>query len=511
MPGAASDRRLTWDPAYPAPYESIWSILLRVVVLNNLTWPELRSLIRQEHLKGYCGESVSPAIATAWIDFGRLAQLLGVDERRLSCGTWQGMGMRPLFQHRYGLRRCPECWECGFHCVLFDLIAISTCPWHRCPLTKACVMCTSTRTFELRSHPNPWVRSDRYCTGCQLRLPNREDYHSMPRIGPDVASMIADHCSELVKWWRDVGVNFPDRDLLLSDLFWVGDAEKAGPYRGWEHSAAATSVPNKALRWEFDLPLEPVRHSAIHVRWPAQDTDDERSIDREYRIRDDAGRCYRSLRKHLYKTYVRRHAKCHRELGQLTREQSLALDGDNVCIVSLAFLIWRMSIESVLVVQGLNVRRNTNFELRLMGPQHTYNLALGDRLRWSYFSFFGIWRRLMHLSTRSKIRVSFHSTRSDGNFHWKAEELLAGLAGTRDRITPLRFAILYPDMDGVSEVELDRCKERSKGGPGPTDEERMWTHAEWAWTNRELDLRNCAFEIRLPERRVPKGFWYISI
>lgn len=190
MRGDIGDRRLTWDPAYPTPFESIWSVLMKVVVLNNLTWPELTSLIKQRHLKGALQNNANPAAAATWIDFGRLAQLLGVDECRLTRGTWESMAMQPRYRNRYGLRRCPECWKTGYHCVLFDLIAIKSCPWHRCPLTEPCVMCASLRTFELRSHP--YLASDRYCSGCRLQVPNRAAYQSMNRAGPDSGAMITD-------------------------------------------------------------------------------------------------------------------------------------------------------------------------------------------------------------------------------------------------------------------------------------------------------------------------------
>jgi hypothetical protein len=180
--------------------------------------------------------------------------------------------------------------------------------------------------------------------------------------------------------------------------------------------------------------------------------------------------------------------------------------------VALAFLIWRMSIESLLLVEGLKVCRNTNFDLRLMGPRDTYELPFADRLRWTYYSFFGIWRQLLYWSTRSKIRVRFFSTHGEGNFLWKSEELEECPTTASDRAPPFRFGILYPDMRGVSEAAMINCNERNRSGDSPLDEERLWTDSVWAWTSREYDLRDCLFEIRFPKRRsMSNTFWHISV
>lgn len=255
-----------------------------------------------------------------------------------------------------------------------------------------------------------------------------------------------------------------------------------------------------------------MRHSQVQGRWPARDWFDERSLDRQYRIRDDAGRCYRSIRKHLYKTYVRRHVHCYRGLKKLTRDESLALDGDNTCTVCLAFLIWRMSVEGLLLVEGMNVRRNSSYDLRLMGPLRTYQLPLAETLRWTYFSFFGIWRELLYLSSRASIRVRLFSDHCEGHFHWRPEQLHESKATEVCRAPPLRFGLLFPDMSGVSDAALAKCKERIRKGAAASDEDRIWTNDVFSWTGRESDLRDCAFEIRFPQQTLrPRRFQYISI
>jgi hypothetical protein len=39
------------------------------------------------------------------------------------------------------LRHCPECVRYGYHCTLFQLPSIQSCPWHGLPLRDRCVQC----------------------------------------------------------------------------------------------------------------------------------------------------------------------------------------------------------------------------------------------------------------------------------------------------------------------------------------------------------------------------------
>lgn len=51
MGAVTASKRLTWDTAFPAPFESIWSIILKAIVFNNLTLNELTNLIKRKDLR----------------------------------------------------------------------------------------------------------------------------------------------------------------------------------------------------------------------------------------------------------------------------------------------------------------------------------------------------------------------------------------------------------------------------------------------------------------------------
>ena len=72
-----------------------------------------------------------------------------------------------------------------------------------------------------------------------------------------------------------------------------------------------------------------------------------------------------------------------------------SLRADRVCSVALAYLTWRMSNEGVSNIDGMKLHRNPGIFLRLMSPE-SWPIEIQNQchLRWSYYGFFGLWRRL---------------------------------------------------------------------------------------------------------------------
>jgi hypothetical protein len=315
--------------------------------------------------------------------------------------------------------------------------------------------------------------------------------------------MIIGYCVELIEWWNVVGQRFPDRDLLLSGLLWNGGSSRGqAPYVSWQLYQALAVTRDVELFWQFQIQPEPVRHTVV---WGVRGRYDEigaGGISRKYRICELGGKCYRSLRKHLYKTYVEPHRRCYEHLKGLSREETLALNGDAVCLVSWAFLIWRMSIEGVIQVDGLRLKRANNFPVRLMGPNHYDWLPLGERLRWCYFTFFSIWHQLVAAREASvNIRVEIFDDHCVGKFHGECTHSGQDTVARRTRES-VRFTLLYPDPDElVGDLEdLMTCRERFRLGDGMIDERRLESSSGWRWAQDVMSLQNCMFIARYPDR-----------
>lgn len=506
------NKRLTWDPIFPAPYESIWSVIVKVVVLNNLTLSELISLIERKDLPKRAALAIDCS-ATEWIDFDVFASLLGVDVRRLRQGTWSGLGISPRFKNRYSIKRCPECWKRGYHCVLFDIDALEMCPWHKCQLTHHCLGCAAPSTFAVRS--SMASVSQRSCSQCRLKLPNREQIIRMIRMGPMTPEMLAESCESIAAWWHAIGNYFPERDQLLSELFWIGQgAGQQASYRNYQLGKATQVAGELNSTWKLSVRPEPVRHSVLVAVWESRNDAERRDIDRKPRIRDLAGRYYRSLRRHLYNTYVRKHVRCYRQLKGLTRRESFGLNGDCVCQPSLAFLIWRMSIEGITQVEALHFHRKENFTLRMMGPRPFHQLPIDASIRWSYFAFFSIWQQLeAHRSVlNSKFRVVMSTNGCEGYLHWKRTDTTYVRTVNNRETVHARFAFLYPDMTSRVEPNWADCCVRHVQGKSMVDPDYTGPELDWEEQHDNFVFRNCLFQARFPDRaRTNNRFNYIDV
>jgi hypothetical protein len=346
-------------------------------------------------------------------------------------------------------------------------------------------------------------------------LPDREQLIGMNRVGLVDPAILEEACGSAVDWWRTIGQRFTDRDQLLPELLWIGDgAEKRANFRHFQLGQAIQVAGEIIPSWKLSVSPQPVRHSVLQATWTPSDPAEPRSIDRQPRIHDLAGRCYRSLRKHLYKTYVRSHAHCYRQLKGLRRHESLALNGDKLCRPALAFLIWRMSIEGVSQIEALRFHRKDNFSLRLMGPSRFYDLPLEASLRWCYFAFFGIWYQLeTHRSTlNSKFRVAMSSDRCEGYVHWKCTaERCAHDIDDMETVYG-RFAVLCPDLAARIDANRADCRKRRVRGESMLDRGCVVPDFEWSSVSEEFSVRNCLFQVRFPERvLINKLFTYINV
>lgn len=509
---AKADIRLTWDTIFPAPYESIWSVIVKVVVLNNLTLGELTKLIQRRDLPQQPVRAIDCS-ATEWIDYDLFASLLGVDAKRLRRGTWQGLGISPRAKSRYSLRRCPQCWERGYHCVLFDIDVLEACPWHRCQLTPHCLGCTAPSNFALRRSAG--LINQRFCFNCGLRFPDRDQIIRMIQVGPITPEVLEESCGSVIDWWHSIGNQFPDRDLLLSEIFWIGQGvEQLACYRSYQLGKATDLAGPLDASWKFSVNPKPVRHSVLVAAWPERNAWERHKTDRMPRIQDLVGKYYRSVRKHLYNTYVRKHVRCYRQLKEVSRYESFGLNGDCVCLPSLAFLIWRMSIEGVTRVEALHFHRRENFALRLMGPRAFYELPLEASIRWSYFGFFGIWNQLeAHRKVlNTKFRVAMSSSGCEGYLHWRCSDTTVAQNIDNGETNQARFAILYPDMASSVEPNWADCCSRHARRQSMLDPSYTDPEIEWDGPQDDFPFRNCLFQVRFPDReRTNNRFDYIHV
>jgi hypothetical protein len=150
-----------------------------------------------------------------------------------------------------------------------------------------------------------------------------------------------------------------------------------------------------------------------------------------------------------------------------------------------------------------------------MSPYGYYGLPPEARLRWSYFSFFSIWRQLENFqaSMNVKFRFVISGIPWEGGFPWVRAEDARGRTPEGKDIISARFALLFPDISGLLDKAALDCRARNARRASMLD--TSYVDIE-SIDNRELlqdeATRRCLFQARLPQRRVGGArFWHINV
>jgi hypothetical protein len=420
-------KRLTWDPALQFPFESGWSLFRKIKVLNNLKDHELVELIAREPVP-LRNSRLRDCADSRWIDFDRFSELLEVPAGELRNGFWDQLGIGVIRPKEYELRLCKVCWEMHrYHCVLFDLIWVRQCPWHGSPVDLPQTIVVPTANSVLARDEPPAVPFD------ELR--------ALTPMGSGNEHRIIGHILEYLEWWRGVQARVPQADRLLRHLVSTGHMTDQNEVDlRWQAGFAQSRMPLGHGSWI----LEGVKSRSCRY---ARVTDTGRSkiaTDDRNTVRDDTGLCYRSIRRHVFRRYVRRHRACLTRLAQLSRDDLLWLTADGICATCLAYVVWRMSVENLIVVDGLFTRRTTNYALRLTEPSSGDPSDDPARLSFTYMQFFGIWAAIVDNAAKQGLRVLMQEAVSSPQIVLTRDE-------TRPADSPLRvFHCIYPEGDALA-------------------------------------------------------------
>lgn len=437
--------RLTWDPIWPAPFESFWSVVNKVVMLNHITWTELGNLIKKPKARV---PSTIESSNTRWVDFEKFASLLRITPSRLKLGCRDELGLDIDGTVR-GIRLCPQCWSGAYyHSVFFDLGILDECPFHGCKLRSPCKRCTSKLRFSLRLKKDDGAFGH-YCVACKSTTPGITALIKAAGLGFDFADTFEQEGAEFLDWWRQLGMRFPARDILGSQLLYgraVFEHTEYSKYLPWVRYVAITSVPYHLPRW---FPLEATVPSK-YVHWH-----ENMAIRRELVMRDkmqqdlwesDMARSYRSLKKYIYARFIRPHAHCYREMLKLRWQQCQCLDGEDLCLTALAFLAWRMAVEGAIRVQDLHEVRRRRFDFRLFSVPKYSGMSVEGSLRWSYYMFLSIWFEILQ---KKPIRIMFSETIGPSYFPYHCVPC-SGLVTATGSYQRMEVHLLAPDADELT-------------------------------------------------------------
>lgn len=382
-------KRLTWDPALHYPFESGWSLFRKIKELNGLQDHELIALIAREP-DAFRRRKLPGCNNSSWIDFDRFSDLLDVPAYELKNGFWDQLGIATVWPGEYAVRFCETCMvDHQYHCILFDLNWIRRCPWHGTAVGKVHALYRPSE----RHFPRHWTLPDF----------SVDELLSLKPMAVESRHRLIGYVLEYLQWWRTVQQRISGADQLFHHLVTISRiSEEAGFEATWEAGYAQEVVPLQYGSWVFqDISPVRCRYSRVVDAGRSKEGVDDLST-----IRDDTGRCYRAIRRHIFRQYVRRHRSCLATLSKLSRDDLLSLAADGVCATCLAYVVWRMSVENLAVLEGLSARRDKDFTLNLTEPWGASPSDDPTRLVFTYMQFFGIWAAIVDQIPKGGLEVS---------------------------------------------------------------------------------------------------------
>jgi len=484
--GPYFDEQLTWDPRSPAPYESGWSLLSKVMLINHLSSTDLYKLICKEDT-GLPRRGALDHLQSNWINFKKLETLLGVETVRLEQCFLDTLGFPSTTGWNTGIRHCPECAPLGYHSVLFSFAIVENCPWHNRLLEPMCPGCLR---FIAYSRPKAARRSLEFrCEKCDFGKMDFSQSLCFDNLKSDLKLEIDKVSSALVEWWQLLGKKMPERDMLLSDIWAV--ANDSMPYthtaKQWQMMSYAHSRHPLPQRWTKEIELTQVKR----ISWNEEDAKAEHN---ELTMRQLV-LCYKSVRRYIFSRYVRQHRKCYKFLYQCDRPESQSLDSDQACSISLAYLAWRVSFEGWFTIENLRAPDTFRDDLSifwltlqdLQGPRSMGNLFLG--------AFYQLLRRIEDECDYRSFYIKTLEYYGDNDFKLLMSPNILVRNSSRTELDNERsWWLLFPDPDPLAQRAHARCCRRGKL-KDMIHADLYWGSVDFEWTG-QLALRNRLFKLK---------------
>lgn len=384
--------RFVWGQGTPAPFESSWLIFLKLMALNNCTFNHVFKYLCLEKYR--CQDIDNPlrcfdVLDSKWVDFQKLSRALGgISERSLRTAFLSEFSF-PL-QHKFQVRHCPECIRNGYHSIFFQIHSLERCPWHGHELVR-CSHCSAALGQGLKSRGGKSCNAEEWSFFLKCGHFDIEpvDVPFLLTPTPDFRDLVLKTSKTFLKWWGRV-LNVGDHPNLSLGLMVI-------------------SVDEGYLR-DCDLKLMTIghaKHLAGACPWPIADSEiGFRSCTWEdsgetHHSSEDWRAVLKSIRRQIFRRYVRRHRRCYGRLAKLCMFASHSLNGKSVCYCALSFILWRMEFEGFASFSAWNEnRKSLGFVDRFQEGD-----SIRQKAHSSYVAFFILWWQLHSNAPSRKISV----------------------------------------------------------------------------------------------------------
>ncbi|WP_152533547.1 hypothetical protein [Pseudomonas syringae] len=446
-----------------APFESIWLILIKVMLINKVSGRQVIDLIKNPEI----GDSRNFSWwAKGAIDQGKLEDTLGFQRGALDDSF---LGMIPRNHLHYTgpqILHCPSCIKIGYHSSVFCLMKIQSCPWHGDKLV-GCSKC-----YELLNSlhlPSQYARSfpsdsAHFCEHI-LRLAGR-------LVAPDLSAPIY---QKMWSWHREfMRWLAASAELVGDDIFrWTESRQVQNNLDDmilqYLENKTAIPMPFKA---HLSFPVTRLSLEYSHEReggvlgyWGA-----DRRSDRLYDMqcmgvvsisKTDQIRCVKSLRRYIWKTYVSKHKRCYRSFIELTLHQRMNLQFERSCCASLAYVCWLMnalSTRNMAMATGKDRCTYRASGSRDHCPLATFKTILNDQL----VGFYSVWGALLMGAERSgETIVKFHNLTLDQTLNSNFSHTYKDIPWTCSPLDSGEYGAYFVSASHLEALTIQRCECKS--------------------------------------------------
>lgn len=406
----------------PFKYQSSWLVFLHVIKWNHLkSFSEIRDII------GLPRGQVS--VRDRWWDgehvpHWRVERACGLPLSELKYSYIDGWFPLPTDWRRQTLemrpcpkiRHCPECIKYGYHSVVFYFECVSHCPWHHLPL-EYCRNCSDA--LQRKGHRKHGIaaiseacRHMRLILGIEAPEEAPKDYIVQAEVWCDGLNDWIKNAQKLIgEGVYEVVVGLPSErqnaDIVFKYLAW--HASRTGPTTNY--------LPITILRIpRSKLAEESYYHEILKYYMARFTIANETEATRPRADLDDVIAMAKSIRRYIFKRYLRLHRKCLARIARLNEESWYALNLEFVCPCVMAYLItlsrqWGVSPWDLLHMQSSHVGTFLN---RIYLSRKTLACEVEVAMYKSIGDFYRIWSVLRHY-TKLNCRMLVLNYRHDGD------------------------------------------------------------------------------------------------
>lgn len=452
-----SPSKFTWDIDSPAPFESSWMIFAKIMILNYLK-PHLVWDVITAHPSNEKKDKRLLLHHSEWINFERFSAALGVRSNRLRKGFLDQLG----FTARYsdianGIRLCPECLAKGYHCSYFNLSLIDACPWHGVKLLPACKECAQAMFFGLTCEIGKEQYGDPDCTssGAELIYRSKCGHLShLPQVSKPLNGFSIEEesgvnvaCNSFMQWWYTINISQHSYAPFARKLFsnWVRDEEL-------EKCLAIANDIAGPCPW----PLKIACMRAGRCEW-RQTKVRESTEDHEKKQQDYYRTIYKSVRRHIFRRFIRQHRGCVAKLLRLKDYEEHYLISSTVCSLALAYVSWRVHMERNSFVQKKRSPFPINTDMRI--GVHDFELIRNPKSLahlW-FIQFFLVLDSIERLIDKESFDIHRWDVALFGQPYIATYEFIPDGDSRSPKACNGRWLALYPEADSLIGKGRRRC------------------------------------------------------